>query len=392
MNQPAPVIEFEGVSKRYDGDLVLHPLDLSIRPGEFITFLGPSGCGKTTLLRLIAGFEAPTSGEIYLNGRNVTDLPPNKREVNTVFQSYALFPHMNVYDNVAFGLRRQKTAKDEIDRRVNTALDLVQLGRLGKRMPDRLSGGQQQRVALARALVNEPSVLLLDEPLSALDFKLRKQMQSDLKHLQRQLGITFVFVTHDQEEAFSMSDRVVVLDEGAIRQIGTPERIYEEPENLFVASFVGDINILEATVVSVEEDDLHTEMYGKPCVVGSKRTFDPGEKVNVLLRPEDIRLYRPDEPESEECILWGTVYECVYKGATVDITVDIVLPEPSNESIHVMATEFFDEDAEKIVYTPGEPVGITWVHDWEVVLPDEDHAPSEYTGEDDDDYGDEDDG
>jgi len=360
-----PIIELRRVSKCFDGVPVLQDICLTIGNGEFITFLGPSGCGKTTLLRLIAGFETPTTGEIFLNGRMVNHLPPHQRAVNTVFQSYALFPHMSVAANVAFGLEQKKLPKDQIRRQVAEAMDLVKLAGLENRKPAQLSGGQQQRVALARALVNHPLVLLLDEPLSALDFKLRKQMRTELKHLQRRLGITFVFVTHDQEEAFSVSDRIAVMENGMIRQLGAPETIYEEPTNLFVAGFVGDINILPATIVAAGPQGLVGAIGAARCPLTSTRPFDLGQKVKVLLRPEDLRISRPHEPEAQSAFFNGRITECTYKGATVDIAVC------TDEGIEVLATEFFDEDAEKIDYKPGQIVALGWVKGWEVVLPDD---------------------
>ncbi len=285
MNGSAPLIQLKQVSKRYGDQDALTDIDLEIFNGEFITILGPSGCGKTTLLRLIAGFEPVSAGAIYLNGRDVADLPPEKREVNTVFQSYALFPHMSVYDNVAFGLRMRGLAPDEIRRRVGEVLNLVQLAGFEGRRPNQLSGGQQQRVAVARAIVNRPLVLLLDEPLSALDYRLRKQMQLDLKHLQRRLGITFVLVTHDQEEAFSMSDRVVVLNAGRIEQVGRPSEVYEQPHNLYVARFVGEINLLDGRVEQIEGERITLQIGHLKIGVKSNRAFAKGKAVHVLLRP-----------------------------------------------------------------------------------------------------------
>lgn len=242
------LIELKGVSKSYDGEQVLHNVDLYIRDKEFITLLGPSGCGKTTTLRLIDGFETPDEGEIFFEGAPVTSLPPHKRPVNTVFQKYALFPHLNVYDNIAFGLRLKKMPQDQIEEMVRDALQLVSLRGFGSKNVNTLSGGQQQRVAIARALVNRPRVLLLDEPLGALDLKLRKDMQNELKNIQRQTGITFVYVTHDQEEALSMSDTIVVMENGRIQQIGTPTDIYNEPKNAFVADFIGESNIIDGVM------------------------------------------------------------------------------------------------------------------------------------------------
>jgi spermidine/putrescine transport system ATP-binding protein len=360
-----PIIDIRNVSMRFDDTLVLEDISLSIANGEFLTFLGPSGCGKTTLLRLLAGFESPTSGDIFINGQRMNDVPPHRREVNTVFQSYALFPHMTVFENVAFGLRRKKLPASEIKGRVAEMLALVKLEGLGGRRPAQLSGGQQQRVALARAVVNRPLVLLLDEPLSALDFKLRTQMQMELKHLQRRLGITFVFVTHDQAEAFAMSDRVAVMSSGHITQRGTPQEIYENPQNLFVASFVGEINILDAVITGHAPDHLEATIEGRRGALHSRRDYPDGQRVKVLLRPEDLRLSRPEDPEAAEACFSGVIKECTYKGATVDIQVEI-------EGGKVLqATEFFNEDSEDIDYRPGEPVRVSWVRGWETVLPDD---------------------
>lgn len=244
------IISLRGVTKYYNGEAVLRGINLDIHDKEFITLLGPSGCGKTTTLRIIGGFVTPDEGDVYFNGRRVNDVPPYKRPVNTVFQKYALFPHLNVYDNIAFGPRLRKVPESEISRRVKEMLELVNLRGFERRSVNSLSGGQQQRVAIARALINDPKVLLLDEPLGALDLKLRKDMQVELKNIQQQMSITFIYVTHDQEEALSMSDTVVVMDTGEIQQIGTPEEIYNEPDNAFVADFIGESNILDGTMVS----------------------------------------------------------------------------------------------------------------------------------------------
>ena len=266
-------------------------LDLTINNGEFLTLLGPSGCGKTTVLRLIAGLETVDSGRIMLDNEDITHVPAENRYVNTVFQSYALFPHMTVFENVAFGLRMQKTPAAEITPRVMEALRMVQLETFAQRKPHQLSGGQQQRVAIARAVVNKPRLLLLDESLSALDYKLRKQMQNELKALQRKLGITFVFVTHDQEEALTMSDRIVVMREGRIEQDGTPREIYEEPKNLFVAGFIGEINMFNATVIErLDEQRVRANVEGRECNIYVNFAVEPGQKLHVLLRPEDLRV------------------------------------------------------------------------------------------------------
>ena len=368
----SPVVRLEGVTKAYDGQFALRDVSLDVHRGEFLTILGPSGCGKTTILRLVAGFEAATSGRISIDDQDVGALPPEHRNVNTVFQSYALFPHMNVFENVAFGLRMKKRPKDEISRAVSEALRLVQLEGFETRMVGRLSGGQQQRVAIARAIVNRPLVLLLDEPLSALDYRLRKRMQLDLKHLQRKLGITFVLVTHDQEEAFSMSDRVVVMNNGHIEQIGTPAGIYEEPCNLYVARFVGEINILEAEVVEQSQGRARVRAQGLDVFMRTKHEFAPGDKVHVLLRPEDLRVETlkdlAEDPELEDSFardrsLIGTVEETIYKGATYDVAVRL------DNGTLVMATEFFNEDDETVYFRTGDRVAVSWVEGWEVVLP-----------------------
>ncbi len=370
MPEQEHIFELRGVSKYFDGTCALDSIDLCIKNGEFLTLLGPSGCGKTTILRLLSGFESPSSGDILLGGRVVNEVPPEQRQVNTVFQNYALFPHMTVRDNVGFGLKMQKKSKEEIVRRVRDALRMVHLEQFSDRKPSRLSGGQQQRVAIARAVVNNPYVLLLDEPFSALDFKLRKKMQIEIKHLQRKLGITFVFVTHDQEEAFAMSDRVVVMNDGHIEQIGTPQEIYEEPANLYVARFVGDINILDGTITAPRSKLLYDAVLeGKPFPVQTRRQFAAGDRINVLLRPEDIRLHMMNDlPQGEH--FTGTIEETVYKGATVDIMVRLDSPD-GNAGKELLVAEFFNEDDEDINYTPGERVAVTWVNGWEVVLGDE---------------------
>lgn len=357
-----------GVSKYYGTTSALHDINLHVANGEFLTLLGPSGCGKTTILRIFSGFETPSKGDVFLNGKIINDIVPEKRRLNTVFQNYALFPHMSVRDNVSFGLRMQRRPKEEIRRRVDEVLRMVHLEKYADRKPAQLSGGQQQRVAIARAVVNNPMVLLLDEPFSALDFKLRKQMQLEIKHLQRQLGITFIFVTHDQEEAFSMSDRVVVMNDGYIEQIGTPQEIYEEPESLFVARFVGEINIIEATIREVYEDRnaYLADVYGTEFHLRSRREFAVGEEVRVLLRPEDIKVYHMHEQhELEGPRLFGRIDESIYKGATVDITITL------DSGQKIQAAEFFNEDDEDINYNPGERVSVSWVEGWEVVLDDE---------------------
>ena len=306
------IISLKDIAVSFDGEQVLKGFDLDIRDGEFVTLLGPSGCGKTTALRTIAGFITPDAGEVFFNGKNITALPPHKREVNTIFQKYALFPHLNVYDNIAFGMRLKKKSEKEVKETVQRMLNMVNLTGFAHRGVGQLSGGQQQRVAIARALANEPKVLLLDEPLGALDLKLRKDMQVELKKIQQQTGITFIFVTHDQEEALSMSDTVVVMDGGVIQQIGTPTDIYNEPKNAFVADFIGESNIIDG----IMHEDKVVGMYGKkfPCLDGG---FAPNEPVDVVIRPEDIDIV----PE-EQGQLTGTVTEVTFKGMHYDIIVD----------------------------------------------------------------------
>ena len=312
-----PIVRLSGVTKDFGKSEVLKRIDLDVYEGEFLTLLGPSGCGKTTTLRIIAGFEEPSQGSVCLEQADVTALPPYKRNVNTVFQSYALFPHMNVFDNVAFGLVEKKVPKAEIKERVEKMLDLVQLKNFGRRKPHQMSGGQRQRVAIARALVNNPKVLLLDEPLGALDLKLRKQMQMELKHLQKQLGITFVYVTHDQEEALTMSDRIAVMKDGVIEQIGTAQEIYEHPKTKFVASFIGESNIIEASVTGIDGNLI--ELTAENGVVHARGTgFVQDEMIYISIRPENT-CYSFEQVENFR--LRGIVKEHVYVGSIVKTVV-----------------------------------------------------------------------
>jgi len=360
------LLSLSGISKQFDGKTVLDELSLTIDDGEFITLLGPSGCGKTTLLRMMAGFEHPDEGTVTLSGVDITQTPPEHRPLNTVFQNYALFPHMSVFDNVAYGLKMEKRPKAEIAERVEEALAMVQLEDFARRKPHQLSGGQQQRVAIARAVVKRPKMLLLDEPLSALDYKLRRTMQVELKRLQRELGITFVFVTHDQEEALSMSDRIVVLKDGYIQQLGTPREVYERPANVFTARFVGQTNFFPGRVTKIEGERISVDVFGLNRDL-SKPSFRVAmnQSLHVLLRPEDIRVLAPDDTEG----VAGKIVERNYKGSTLDSVIEL------EDGSHVMASEFFDEDDPTFDYSIGERVRVSWVDGWEWLLAEEGDEP-----------------
>ncbi len=309
---PKELIRLVNLKMAFDDEIVLDDINLYFNDKEFLTLLGPSGCGKTTTLRIIGGFIKPTGGDVLFDGVRINDVPPHKRKVNTVFQKYALFPHLDVYENVAFGLRLAKLPEEEIDERVTEMLEIVSLKGFENRKVSQLSGGQQQRVAIARALVNRPKVLLLDEPLGALDLRLRKDMQNELKRIQQAMGITFIYVTHDQEEALSMSDTVVVMDKGRIQQIGTPEDIYNEPKNAFVADFIGESNILDGVML----EDRLVKFFGRrfKCVDSG---FEKNEPVDVVIRPEDIDIVPPDAGH-----LCGTVTSVTFKGVHYDTIVD----------------------------------------------------------------------
>lgn len=305
-------IELRNVSKSFDGEMVLDGLNLEIKENEFVTLLGPSGCGKTTTLRIIGGFETADEGQVLLNGQDIAHVPANKRPINTVFQKYALFPHMNIAENIAFGLKIKKKSKSYIEDKIKYALKLVNLEGYEYRMPDSMSGGQQQRIAIARAIVNEPKILLLDEPLGALDLKLRQEMQYELIRLKEELGITFIYVTHDQEEALTMSDRIVVMNQGYIQQVGTPEDIYNEPQNAFVADFIGESNIIPAVMIR----DKKVNILGREfdCVdVG----FGENNPVDVVIRPEDLILVEP-----EQGMIRGKVVSLIFKGVHYEMEVE----------------------------------------------------------------------
>ena len=353
--EKVPIISLKNISISFNGHKILENFSLDIKNGEFVTFLGSSGCGKTTTLRIIAGFEKPDSGEILFSGKKINNVPAHKREINTIFQNYALFPHLNVYENIAFGMRLSKKSEDYIEKEVTNMLKLVSLSGFSSRKIASLSGGQQQRVAIARALVNRPKVLLLDEPLGALDLKLRKDMQTELKNIQQQTGITFVFVTHDQEEALSMSDTVVVMDKGKIQQIGSPQDIYNEPKNAFVADFIGESNIIDGVML---EDKL-VKFAGK-CFKCLDSGFAKNEPIDVVIRPEDIKVTSPEKGD-----ISGKVTSVTFIGVHYEIIVDI-----DGFKWMIQSTES---------QVPGENIGL-------VLEPDDIHImkKSEHSGE----YGD----
>jgi spermidine/putrescine transport system ATP-binding protein len=360
-----PVLELDRVVKRFGDVTAVHALSLAIERGEFFSLLGPSGCGKTTTLRMLAGFETPDEGRILLDGVDVTDVPPDRRNVNMVFQSYALFPHLDVVGNVAYGLRRQRLPRDVIDREVTRILDQVELprSRFGARRPKQLSGGQQQRVALARALVKQPQALLLDEPLGALDLKLRRGMQLELKAMQHELDMTFVYVTHDQEEALTMSDRIAVMDHGRVVQVGTPRDIYESPRTRFVAGFIGASNLIELPVARAHDGHLSLALPdGIPGRVVARAEPGAGDPTaaSLSLRPEHLTVVDRDEPASEGCWLEGTVTTSAYLGTTVHHQVEV----------HGVGRFLVAESARSPARARGIEIRITWRPEDAVVLED----------------------
>ncbi|MET1002616.1 MAG: ABC transporter ATP-binding protein [Acidimicrobiia bacterium] len=355
------VIQLVRVTKSFAGFVAVREANFGIGQGEFFAMLGPSGCGKTTTLRMIAGFESPTSGEIRLDGKDVSKVPPYKRNVNTVFQQYALFPHMSVYDNVAFGPRSNRVAKREVDRRVGDMLEIVRLSDFARRMPNQLSGGQQQRVALARALVNYPSALLLDEPLAALDLKLRQAMQLELKRIQREVGITFVFVTHDQEEALTMSDRIAVMNEGRVEQIGAPREIYDEPASVFVAGFIGDANLIQVEVLERSGDEATVSVAGQRLPVHAPHDdTQAGDAATLMVRPERVRVLM-DAPANGNVGVACTVKDLVFQGPVVRFALEA--PDGSETVAHVGA------DEQLPLLRPGDRVWAAWERDAARLLP-----------------------
>lgn len=361
MEEKKIVVKLDNITKSFEDGEILKPINLDVYEGEFLTFLGPSGCGKTTTLRIIAGFETPTSGKVLLDGQDVTELPPYKRNVNTVFQNYALFPHMNIFDNVAFGLVEKKADKKVIAEKVNQMLEMVQLGKMGSRKPSQLSGGQKQRVAIARALANDPKVLLLDEPLGALDMKLRKRMQLELKALQKSLGITFIYVTHDQEEALTMSDRIVVMNKGKFEQIGTAREIYEHPKTKFVANFIGESNIFEAGVVE-NKDGIVKLVMENGHVQANGKDFIKDEIVYICVRPENVHI---STTPAENFTLKGYVTDQIFVGNAVKTVVSLPNGDQVKVNMHPLAKPieigtlvnvFWDEDKAVVMHTTEDNV------------------------------------
>lgn len=353
------IVKLENFSKSYGEKEIIKDINLEVYEGEFLTLLGSSGCGKTTILRSISGLDYPTSGKVYIDGEDVTNLEPPKRQVNTIFQNYALFPLMTIEENIAFGLKMKKIPKDEIKKRVDAMLELVHLEGYEKRKPKELSGGEQQRVSIVRGLINNPKVLLLDEPLSALDLKLRKKMQIELKQLQKKLGITFIYVTHDQDEALSMSDRIVVLREGKIEQIGSPVEVYENPDSLYVADFLGEANVFNGCIVSIEGSKSIVRTHNKDIVIFNN-DFLEGNEVNIVVRPENIKLTRTERKNN---CFEGKIIEQIYDGAFTKILIKV------GKSIVKSLISGNDK-----LYKTGEEIYLYWTIEDAIILGSEKHG------------------
>jgi spermidine/putrescine transport system ATP-binding protein len=356
--QPVPSVRLARITKRFGDVAAVRDLTLDVERGEFFTLLGPSGCGKTTTLRMVAGFDEPTEGRVLLDGVDVTGLPPFKRPTNTVFQSYALFPHLSVKENVAFGLRRRKVAKSEVNRRVGEELERVGLSAEANRRPAQLSGGQQQRVALARALVNRPAVLLLDEPLGALDLKLRKQLQVELKRIQRDVGITFVYVTHDQEEALTMSDRIAVMNRGAVEQVDAPELVYERPRTTFVAGFIGVSNLMPGEVVSANGLATHLRLDAGVTVRADAAGASPGERCQAVVRPEKLQIHAVDHDTGGQPTVEGVLESSLYLGTATQVMTRL----PDGTAMIVLVPNA-DEAQSRQLPAPGSPVRLAWAQE-----------------------------
>ena len=353
------IVKLENFSKSYGDKTIIKNIDLDVYEGEFLTLLGSSGCGKTTILRSISGLDYPTTGKVYIDDEDVTNLEPPKRQVNTIFQNYALFPLMTIEDNIAFGLKMKKVDKKEIKRRVNEMLELVHLEGYEKRKPSELSGGEQQRVSIVRGLINNPKVLLLDEPLSALDLKLRKKMQIELKQLQKKLGITFIYVTHDQDEALSMSDRIVVLKDGYIEQIGTPVEVYENPNSLYVADFLGEANVFDGIIKEVSNTKSIVNIDGNDNFNILNTNFNDGDKVNIIIRPENMKISKTEKKNN--CFV-GKIYEQIYDGAFTKILIKV--------GRKVIKALISGNDK---LYSKGDEVYCYWTIDDAIVLGSEDN-------------------
>ena len=360
---PKPLLQLKNIQKSFSYLSVLRGISFDIHAGEFLTLLGPSGCGKTTLLKIISGFESPSAGEIIMDGRKITKLPPQQRNVHTIFQNYALFPHMNVAENVAFSLVCKGIPETEIRELVDKTLKIVQLENFHSRNIQQLSGGQQQRVAIARAIINQPKILLLDEPLSSLDYRLRKNMQLELKNLQKELDMTFIFVTHDQEEALSMSDRIIIFNQGKIEQMGTPFDIYENPNNLYVAKFIGETNIFNITVHELTSELMYTKVAGKTLACKRPNNVCCGDPMHLIVRPEDIKVQHIKENQDVSSKITGEIIDITYKGSTVDFIIRL------NSGQLIASTSFFDENVVMLDYKLNEQVYIEWPTGWEVLLP-----------------------